>query len=46
MESDFASALSLHSNLLTAWKASVRQLDKIEEILNQLKPYLLQLHYL
>ena len=46
MESDFANALSLHSNLLTAWKASSRQLDKIEEILNQLKPYLLQLQYL
>ena len=47
MESDpFVNAFNLHSNLLTAWKASARQLDKIEELLNQLKPFLLQLHYL
>ena len=47
MESEaFTNAFNLHSNLLNAWKATTRQLDKIEEILNQLKPFLLQLHYL
>ena len=47
MESEaFTNAFNLHSNLLNAWKATTRQLDKIEEILNQLKPFLLQLQYL
>lgn len=43
----FTNAFDLHANLLNAWKASsTRQLDKIEETLNQLKPFLLQLQYL
>lgn len=47
MESEiFTNAINLHGTLLAAWKSSTRQLDKIEEILNQLKPFLLQLHYL
>ncbi|XP_065921039.1 26S proteasome non-ATPase regulatory subunit 8-like [Dysidea avara] len=47
MESEiFSKAANLRSSLLSAWKANPRQLDKIEEILNELKPLLLQLHYL
>jgi len=47
MESEvFSNAANLRSTLLSEWKVNPRQLDKIGQILNELKPFLLQLHYL
>jgi len=47
MESEvFSDAAKLRSSLLSAWKVNPRQLDDIEQILNRLKPFMLQLHYL
>ena len=47
MESEiFSDAANLRSNLLSEWKANSHDLDKIGKILNELKPFLLQLHYL